>query len=269
MRELTSDQIEQTRKDTVWFLDEFDRIFKKMISKQEYTGAHSKASQYAEESILMSMVSYRHDNDIDAAKRYLADARLAIVKTQELAELVGTMDGLDVSTEPNCLLPVFLEYPISVALLNKNINGVSTLYEVYCSDVMAKKRSFPFAQQFARLLMLGALDKKTEFREAYTKFSGVKKDKGEQWFAHYVDMLAAIVERDQGRFDSLLLDAEEQMKNHGTSKRWGDDVMSGGLEYNSIVYDYQGTAMCCLALMRGMQVNHFSCYYPEEIILAK
>lgn len=266
MAALTQYNIDNTKEDTEWFLEEFEEIVAENITDKRYTRAHFTIGRYAEKNFLMSMIAYRHENDIEQSKKYLQDAQVAVQKTKDLADLVGSIEGLDTSHEPNCLLPEFIEYLFFVSLINRNLNDIETLYDVYCSDVTEKTVGFPYAQQFAPILMLGTLDKKEEFLIAYPKFVAFKKGGGEQWSAHYVDMLEAIVERDQDKFDALLLDAEQQMQSHGTSKKWGDDVMSGGLEYNAIVYDYQGTAMCCLAKLRGMQVNHFSCYYPEEII---
>lgn len=266
MAALTQYNIDNTKEDIDWFLGEFEEILTENISDKEYTQTHSTIDNFTEKNLLMSMIAYRFENDIEKSKKYLRDAQVAIQKTKYLAEKMATVEELDTTNEPNCLLPVFFEYPIAVSLINRNLDDIKTLYEVYCSDVTAKTKSFPFAQQFSPLLMLGALDKKEEFLTAYSTFVAIKKGGGEQWSAHYVDMLAAIVERDQKKFDALLLDAEQQMQSHGTSKKWGDDVMSGGLEYNAIVYDYQGIAMCNLAKLRGMQVNHYSNYYPNEII---
>lgn len=266
MEVLTSQQIESRKEDILCFFDDFEEILSEKISEQRYTSACTTISEFAEKKILWSMIAHRHDKDVDAAKQSLIEAQISATKIQSLAELLLALNGVDTKYEPNCLLPFCYEYITYAALLNRGISSVEVLLKAFNSDVTEKDGGFPFAQQFAPLLMLGALDKKTEFLKAYSKFTKLKKGACEQWYAHYVDMLAAIVERDQERFDSLLLEAESQMKNHGTSKKWGATVMSGGLEYNSIVYDYQGTAMCCLALIRGMQVNHFSCYYPEEVI---
>lgn len=266
MAALTQYNIDSRKEDIEWFLEEFEEILAENISDKRFTRAHSTIDNFTRKNLLMSMIAYRFENDIEKSKKYLQDAQVAVKKTKDLADLVSSIEGLDSSHEPNCLLPEFIEYPIFVSLINRNLDDIETLYDVYCNDVTEKTGGFPYAQQFAPILMLGALDKKEEFLIAYPKFIAIKKGSGEQWSAHYIDMLAAIVERDQEKIDALLLDAEQQMQSHGASKKWGDDVMSGGLEYNAIVYDYQGTAMCCLAKLRGMQVNHFSCYYPKEII---
>ncbi len=273
MDALTEEQIGFICEDSLDEIEEFDEIYEGVLNEFQYTTASSVISEHCQESILMSMISFRVDNNIKKAKFYLSNARIAITKFQSLRELIEQLmvdEKLDVTVEPNCLLPVFLEYPLYLALLNKNLEDIQLLHNIYISNVTAKKRGFPFSQQFSPLILMGCLDQQEEFTEMYKEFMTIKsipKDAFEQWLVLYIDMLAAIVERDQDKFDQLHLKAEAAMQSHATDKKWGEDFMSGGLEDNALVYDYQGTAMCCLATLRGMQVNHFSKYYPKEIIL--
>lgn len=263
---MTLDRINRRFADNLRSNNRLDIGVDKNLAKGRYTSVHSRLSGYVQDNIECSMIVCRHELDFCKGIHFLQDAQTVVNRINDLKELLVSLEGIDTSHEPNCLLPVFFEYPVYVSLLNKNINDVKVLFEAYHSPVTKKDSGFAFAQQFSPLLMAGILGKEEEFFQRYKVFNNLKKDSGEQWFAHYIDMLKAIIERDQPNFDALLLDAEQQMKSHGVSKKWGDDIMSGGLEYNAIAYDYQGTAMCCLAKMRGMQVNHFSCYYPKEII---
>lgn len=266
MSELPPKEVERMLSDKLRSNGRMEGGIERILARKKYTTLHSRLSGYIEDNLFCSMTAYRFENNPGKSIQFLQDAQSAVSRINDLKELLVSLEGIDTSHEPNCLLPVFFEYPVYLSLLNKRIEDVDVLYATYHSPVTKKDAGFAFSQQFPPLLMAGILGKEEEFYQRYEAFNNLKKDSGEQWFAHYIDMLKAIIERDQSSFDALLLDAEGKMKSHGISKKWGDDIMSGGLEYNSIVYDYQGTALCCLAKMRGMKVNHFSYYYPEEII---
>lgn len=272
MKPLTSEQVGFIVEDASDEILRLDKSYTKMLRKKKYTSMSSKLSYVAKDSILLSMISYRVENDATQSQQHLLAGQVVVEKIQSLQALLESLmlnEGLDIKHEPNCILPEFLEHPIYLSLLNKNINDLVVLQEVCESDVTEKDKGFAFAGKLSPLLLMGVLDQKNNFMEAYKSFREIKsiqKNRYERWNAFYVDMLAAIVERDQSRFDSLHLQAEAAMQNHARDKKWDDDLMSGGHEYNVLIYDYQGTAMCCLALLRGMRVNHFSCFYPEELI---
>ena len=135
MAALTQYNIDSRKEDIEWFLGEFEEILSEIISEKKYTSAHLKIRDFTEDNLLMSMISYRHESDINQSKKYLQDAQIAVQKTKDLADLARSIEGLDTAHEPNCLLPGFFEYSIFVSLINRNLNDIETLYNVYCSGV--------------------------------------------------------------------------------------------------------------------------------------
>ncbi len=266
--ELTEEQVIFLKEDSIDFVEDVNEIHGKILNQKKYSFLASSISDYAKENIQLSMICYRVDNNVEEVIHYVKNAKDAVSRMVNLQlELKGLKSG-SVGSEPNCISIEFLESLSFVAILNKSFDALENVNNIYNSNVTTDVGLFHFAQQYTPLLLLGALDKKEEFESAYHTFKALKKSYFEEGLSLYIEMLAAIVSRDQTLFDDLHLQAEAAMKSHATDKKWGDDIMTGGHEYNAIAYDYRGTALCCLAKMRGMLVNHFSCFYPKEIIEA-
>ena len=265
---LTEEHIERIRSRLSRSIERADIVFDKLLKEGKYSSLSRSISNHSSEFVQMSMITYRIDNDIQESKRYLDDAKNLVKRMQELHKTLELLENVEVGKDPNCIHPEFIESSIFLSLINRQLDDVNSLQVIYESVITNKEGGFIFAQQYSPILMIGALDQKDAFHNAYKTFKEFKKSYFEQGLSLYIDMLAAIIDRDQEKFDELHLSAEAAMQDHATDSKWGDDFMTGGHEYNDIAYDYRGTAMCCLAQLRGMQVNHFSSYYPKEIICA-
>lgn len=265
---LTEEHIERMRSRLSRSIDRAEIVFDKLLKEEKYSFLSGSISDHSSKFIQMSMISYRIDNDILESKRYLDDAQNLVKRMQGLHKALELLENVEAGKDPNCIHPESLEIPVFLSLINRQLDDVNSLQTIYESVITNKDGGFIFAQQYSPILMIGALDQKDAFHNAYKTFREFKKSYFEQGLSLYIDMLAAIIDRDQEKFDELHLSAESAMHDHATDNKWGDDVMTGGHEYNVLAYDYRGTAMCCLAHLRGMQINHFSSYYPKEIICA-
>lgn len=266
--ELTEEQIIFLKEDSIDFVEDVNEIHEEILNQKKYSFLASSISDYAKENIQLSMIFYRVDKNIEQMFHYVKNAEDAVSRMVNLQLELKDLKSGSIGSEPNCISIEFLESLSFVAILNKNFVALGNVNNIYNSDVTTDAGLFHFSQQYTPLILLGALDQKGDFDIAYHTFKALKKSYFEEGLSLYIDMLAAIVSRDQSLFNDLHLQAEAAMQSHATDKKWGDDIMTGGHEYNTIAYDYRGTALCCLAKMRGMEVNHFSCFYPKEIIEA-
>lgn len=263
MNKLDEKQLELLEDDVLFVLSRFEQSYEKMLRKERYNNLAGKIADLTDYSVRMSMIEYRVKNNIEQSRKYLSQAQRAVLILKDLEKLFISK----CETEPEAKIrPTALEGTIFLSLANKKVNDLSIINSIFCGSVYSNHGLYDFAQQYTPLLLLGALDKRAEFESAYQIFKDIKKSYFEEGLSLYIDMLSAIVSRDQALFDGIHLQAEAAMKSHATDKKWGNDFLTGGHEYNAIAYDFRGTALCCLAKVRGMQVNHFSCYYPKEII---
>lgn len=264
---MKNDRIERMRSRLIKYINNIDVILEKLINEKKYSRVAVVLNNHIKELVQMSMITYRVDKEYLESINYIKGAQNVIPKMQSLQHQIEKLNKKDIGIEPaNNIGIEYLLDLILIALLNKDSKLLDEVSGIYNSNVVSDEGIFPFAQQYTPLLLMGALDQKEAFEIAYKKFKELKKSYFEEGLSLYIDMLNAIISRNQNLFDELHLEAEVAMQRHATDKKWGDDMMTGGHEYNAIAYDYRGTAMCCLAKMRGMSVNHFSCFYPREII---
>lgn len=239
-------------------------------ARQRYDRLAFSAFVVAKSLLLRGMMAYRLNRDVGSA---MADFSQGCNYGEVLHEAIGLVNqamAAEVAPKPIPMPnPAHFEPVMCCCLLCGSDEKAKALAAVLRDETAALDiLDHAAGDVLTRLLAAVILDDKLWFATLKQHYDRLKKNKDwDIFFVVYGELYQAAIDRNQGRFDSLLGDAEQGYLARASNKKFTDLLPEyGGQQENTLVFDFMATCAARLAHRNDLKLHKDSDVIPRELI---
>jgi hypothetical protein len=238
-------------------------IIAKLYARKDFSRVGHNVNLIARAILLRGMMNHRVAGDIASA---VADFRAASALTKDFDPAVEGIDKSGPQSGNAHLHAEDLGIPLYACLLASDWERAKTVAR-FVSHPAVLAREDPVHGKMTALLAALVLDDRERFRALKAEYDGMKKSRWWQYFIHYVDLYASVIERGQPRFEALMEEADKKFRARAKDRTFGDlRPEFGGLAENEMVLDFMALGIAKLAVRRGMRLARDTDLVPRALI---
>lgn len=232
-----------------------ERSPKKLVSleeRQDWGAYGSYIHSLCRSALRLAMLDIRQCADVKAARERLRDASEMALKLRH--------------GKPEEIAPCFFDIPIFCCLIHGDYDGANALARLCVQSSSGKCGSY--FDVHAKVLSAFVLQDGDLYDRMVADFRELPSN---YWWSKqlvYFDLYAAVMRRDQGALNGLLMASQSEFDKRGTDKKFGDKMPEyGGLLESNFVIDFMALGIAALAFSVGMKVDFDGKFFPLSVLV--
>jgi hypothetical protein len=225
--------------------------------KQSWQGIISNNQEYCQSALQLGMLLVRREDDLDGAMTTFARS------LPQIDEIIALLDAGNSIREPT-----LLEMPLHMSVLCGDRTKALKLAALLEPMPVNGGEDWDGNWLEMRTRLFGALiqDDLPKFMRWFPVYARSKKPHLDLYLKAYFELYRAILQRDQPRYDLLILQVSKEFDLRGTDKKARDpwDQYGGGIE-NNFVVDFMALSVAALAHRHGMTTTLETVYFPQAL----